>query len=103
MFAAVLLLVVASLVDAVLTIRLLQEGGTEINPLMDRLLNVGVMPFLVVKYVLTVAGLPLLLIFKNRYLFGSCIRVGYFIPTAVLLYAVLIGYQLVLMQRHVGM
>ena len=35
----VLMLVMASMVDAVLTIRLLQAGGDEINPLMDRLLD----------------------------------------------------------------
>jgi len=102
MFIVVLLLIIASLVDAVLTIQLLQAGGDEINPLMDRLLDLGVMPFLLGKYALTVSGLPLLLIFKNHYMFGSRIRVGHLIPIAVLLYAALIGYQLVLMHRYVG-
>jgi hypothetical protein len=97
----VLLLLIASIVDAILTIQLLQAGCDEINPLMDRLLNLGVLPFLLGKYALMVTGLPVLLIFKNHYLFGTRFRVRYLIPMAVLLYAVLIGYQLVLMHRYV--
>ena len=77
---------------------LVQSGGSELNPLMNRLLDHGVLPFLLGKYLLTVIGLPVLLIFKNHYLFGARIRVGYLIPFLVALYAVLIGYQLLLMQ-----
>lgn len=92
----VLLLVIASLADAVLTIHLLNAGGKEINPLMGRLLQYGSLPFLLVKYALTVGGLPLLLIFKNYYFFGTRLRVGHLIPLALLAYAFLLGYQLVL-------
>ena len=103
MFVVVLLLIFASIVDAVLTIRLLDAGAAEINPLMDRLLEHGVRTFLLGKYMLTVVGLPLLLIFKNHYLFGTRIRVGHLIPMAVVLYAILISYQLILIQQYVGM
>ncbi|MEN6458375.1 MAG: DUF5658 family protein [Thermoguttaceae bacterium] len=95
----VLMLLMASLVDALLTLRLIQAGGTEINPLMDRLLSMGVVPFLIGKYILTAIGLPLLVIFKNFYLFGTRFRIGYLFPVLLSLYAVLIGYQLVLMHR----
>jgi hypothetical protein len=100
MFITVLLLVGASIVDAVLTIQLIEAGAREINPLMARLLDHGIEPFLLGKYVLTVAGLPLLLIFQNYYLFGTRLRVGYLLPMAVALYAVLIAYQLVLMHKY---
>jgi hypothetical protein len=103
MFIGVLALVAASLVDAVLTIQLLFAGGKEVNPLMNSLLAYGMGPFVLGKYALTVAGLPLLLIFKNHYLFGTRLRVSYLIPMTVALYMVLIGYQLVLMHRHVGL
>ncbi len=92
----VVMLVGASMVDAILTLYILATGGNEINPLMDHLLNRGILPFLLGKYLLTVAGLPLLLIFKNHYLFGTRLRVGYLIPVIVVLYLVLIGYQLAL-------
>ncbi len=103
MFIGVLALVIASLVDAILTVQLLFAGGKEINPLMDGLLAYGIGTFVLGKYVLTVAGLPLLLIFKNHYLFGTRLRVGYLVPIVVALYMVLIGYQLMLMHNHVGL
>jgi hypothetical protein len=103
MLIFVLMLSIASMIDAILTIHLLEAGGDEINPFMDRLLEHGILPFLLVKYVLTVGGLPLLLIFKNYYLFGTRVRVGYLIPLAVAMYVVLIGYQLVLMHKYVGL
>jgi hypothetical protein len=103
MFMFVLMLAIASLVDAILTILLLQAGGREINPLMDHLLGYGILPFVLGKYALTVGGLPLLLIFKNHYLFGTRLRVGYLIPISVALYAILIGYQLMLMSQYAGL
>jgi hypothetical protein len=96
-FAVVLALLIASIADACLTIRLLQAGANEVNPLMDHFIGRGVQAFLVAKYLLTVSGLPLLLICQNHYLFGTRLRVGYLIPIAVLLYIILIGYQLMLM------
>jgi hypothetical protein len=103
MFIVVLFLIIASLVDAVLTIQLLEAGGDEINPLLNHALSHGVIIFLFVKYILTVGGLPVLLIFKNHYLFRTRVRVGYLLPFAVTLYAVLIGYQLVLMHKYIGL
>ncbi len=103
LLAFILMLLIASLLDAVLTIRLIESGGGEINPVMNRLLDHGVLPFLLGKYLLTVIGLPVLLIFKNYYLFGTRVRVGYLIPFLVALYAVLIGYQLLLMHRCPGL
>ena len=58
LLAFLLMLLIASLVDAVLTIRLIESGGGEINPVMNRLLEHGVLPFLLGKYLLTVIGLP---------------------------------------------
>jgi hypothetical protein len=103
LLAFILMLLIATFVDAVLTIRLIEAGGGEINPVMNRLLERGIMPFLLGKYLLTVIGLPVLLIFKNHYLFGTRLRVGHLIPLIVALYAVLIGYQLVLMNRCPGL
>lgn len=102
MLLCILMLIIASLADASLTVHVLRGGGTEVNPLMDYLLGHGVTAFLVGKYLLTVVGLPLLLIFKNHYLFGTRLRVGYLIPVCVALYAVLIVYQIILIDQRVG-
>ena len=100
MLLVILLLLIASMVDAVLTLRLIEAGASEVNPLMKLAISKGVTVFLAAKYIMTAAGLPLLVIFKNYYLFGTRLRVGHLIPVGVALYAVLIAYQLVLMKQH---
>ena len=102
LLAAIVLLVIASMADAVITVRLLAAGGTEINPLMDRLLERGLLPFFLGKFLLTAIGLPLLLIFGNFYLFRTRFRVKYLIPLFIGLYLVLIGYQLCLAHACLG-
>ncbi len=99
-FIFILLLLLASIADAYLTIHLMNAGAQEINPLMDSLLSRSVHHFMLGKYLLTVAGLPLLLIFQNHYLFGTRLRVRHLIPVAVALYCILIGYQLTLVQKY---
>ena len=101
-FAGVLLLIVATLVDAGLTVFVLYGGGAEVNPLMGLLLNHGIEAFVIGKYLLTVVGLPVLLIFRNHYLFGTRLRVGHLIPASLVLYAVLIGYQIILIDHRMG-
>lgn len=97
LFALIVAMLILCVVDAVLTLELLPRGGAEFNPLMGCLLERGIRPFLIGKYVLTAAGMPLLLIFKNHYLFGTRFRVGYLIPIIVALYLGLIAYQTLLM------
>jgi hypothetical protein len=99
-FVLIVLLLAATVVDAVLTIHLLRAGAEEMNPLMEGLLHYGVQRFVVVKYLLTATGLPLLLIYQHHRLFGTRVRVAHLLPVAVALYGVLIGYQVLLL--HVG-
>ncbi len=101
-FVGVLMLIAATLIDAGLTVYVLHGGGCEANPLMDKLLSHSVAAFVLGKYLLTVVGLPVLLIFRNYYLFGTQLRVGYLIPVCVALYAVLIGYQVILIEQRIG-
>jgi hypothetical protein len=95
-FVSLLLLLLGCLLDAALTIYLIEAGGTEINPLMKRLLDKGILPFFLGKYLLTVGGLPLLLVFKNHYLLGTRLRIGHLIPAFVVAYAILLCYQVCL-------
>ena len=96
LFVLIIVVLVLCVVNAVLTLELLQCGGEEFNPLMGFLLDHGMRSFLIGKYVLTAVGLPLLLIFKNHFLFGTRFRVGHLIPIIVTLYLVLIAYQTLL-------
>ena len=98
--ALVVMILMLSIVDAVITISLLDHDCHEINPLMAWLLERGVVPFLIGKYVLTAAGLPVLLLFKNFRMFGTRFRVGYLVPIVVALYVLLLAYQWSLLRTH---
>jgi hypothetical protein len=97
--ALILALLVLTVVDGVLTIELVDVDCQELNPIMRHFLGNGPLCFLFGKYVMTTAGLPVLLVFKNFPLFGTRFRVGYLIPVFVLLYAGLVAYQVQLLQQ----
>jgi hypothetical protein len=99
----ILLILILSLVDAVITIHLLAADCGEANPLMAHLLEHGVTPFLVGKYTLTAVGLPVLLIFQNFRLFGTRFRVFYLLPVFVVLYVLLLAYQVSLLYAHAAL
>ncbi|HEV3022014.1 MAG TPA: DUF5658 family protein [Pirellulales bacterium] len=96
---SIVLLLALTILDGVLTLHLVEVHCRELNPLMGYLLERGPMPFLLGKYVLTAAGLPVLLIFKHFRLFGTHFRVGYLIGVFLLLYACLITYQILLLHQ----
>jgi len=98
-FVWIMALLLLTVTDGVITLNLLDGDCGELNPVMQYLLGKGQGAFFLGKYVLTVVGLPVLLVFKNHYLFRTRFRVGYLIPLFVGLYAVLLSYQLVLFNR----
>ncbi len=83
-----------TIVDGVLTVELLGVHCEEANPVMKYMLSHGRGAFFVVKYLLTALGLPFLLVFKNHLLFGTRFRVGYIFPVLLVLYLVLVAYEL---------
>jgi hypothetical protein len=82
-----------TIADGVLTIELLDTNSEEINPVMAHLLMRGHSAFLIGKYVLTAAGLPFLVAYKNHPMFGTRFRAGFVLPVFVGLYLVLVVYQ----------
>jgi hypothetical protein len=92
----VLLLVTFSFIDGLLTLELLDAGCIEANPLMSYLLDHGPEHFFMVKYLLTTLGLPLLVFFSARSWFK------YLLPGFVLLYVILMIYQLHLLKSLGG-
>ena len=89
----VVILLCLTIADGVLTLELLDINCVEANPLMERLLLQGPLAFLLGKYVLTSAGLPLLVVFKHHPMFGTRFRVGFLIPVFIGLYLILLFYQ----------
>jgi hypothetical protein len=90
----VILVLVFTLTDGVLTLLLLDLSCEETNPFMAYLIGRGPMWFLGGKYLLTALGLAVFLVLKYYRLFGTRFRLGYFIPILASLYVVLLVYQL---------
>jgi hypothetical protein len=83
--AACVLVVALSVADAYVTLRILAEGGEEVNPLMRAVLALGHGPFVIVKVGLTVAGAAILCLHKNWPLGRVCLGIalgGYALLTA---------------------
>jgi len=86
-------LLALTIADGVLTIELLDTNSEEVNPVMAHLLMKGHNVFLLGKFMLTAAGLPFLVAYKNYRMFGTRFRAGFVIPLFVGLYVVLVFYQ----------
>jgi hypothetical protein len=87
-----------TIADGVLTIELIDTNSEEINPVMAHLLLKGHNAFLLGKYILTAAGLPFLVAYKNHPMFGTRFRAGFVLPIFVGMYIVLVFYQAKLLQ-----
>ncbi len=67
-FAPIVLILFLSVVDAVLTIVLINHGADEVNPIMAYCLDIGPYTFLIIKYSLTSVGLIVLLMLRNIFI-----------------------------------
>ena len=70
LFAAIMAILMLSLFDGLLTLYLVSNGSSELNPVMAYFMKSGPFPFVVAKYLLTTAGVLVLLVFKNVFLTG---------------------------------
>jgi Domain of unknown function (DUF5658) len=64
-FAAIVAILLLSVLDALLTLYLIDKGSTELNPVMSYFLNYGPFVFMGAKYFLTCVGVVILLLFRN--------------------------------------
>ena len=64
-FAAIVLILLLSVLDALLTLYLIDHGSTELNPVMSYFLKYGPFVFMGAKYFLTCVGVVILLLFRN--------------------------------------
>jgi len=67
-FGAILLILIFSVLDALLTLYLIGHGATELNPIMAYYINVGPYAFFFVKYLLTSVAVVILLLCQNAFL-----------------------------------
>ena len=85
-FSIIALILFFSVMDALLTLELINRGAIELNPIMAFYLDIDPLTFLLVKYGLTSAGVMILLLYNDFVIRALRVRVG------TLLYLVLAAF-----------
>mgnify|MGYP000213723603 CR=1 FL=1 len=96
LFLAITTILVLSILDAVLTLVVIQRGASELNPVMAYFLEYGTPTFIVAKYILTSIGVIILLIFKNVFLTKIKIYTHSLFPCVILVFLAVIAWELFL-------
>ena len=97
LFAAITAILMLSILDALFTLILIDNGSTELNPVMAYFLQHGLLPFIVVKYFLTSIGVVLLLIFKNVFLVRAKIYTHSLFSAVIVVFSAVIVWELFLL------
>jgi ABC-type amino acid transport system permease subunit len=95
--AVAMLTLLMCVADALLTITLLQRGAYEANPLMEPLVDGSPLVFATIKFGLTATGLVVLILLARVRLFRN-VPVAFVLYAVLAAYAVLIGYELWLLE-----
>jgi hypothetical protein len=96
LFLAITAILVLSILDAVLTLVVIQRGARELNPVMAYFLEHGTLTFIVAKYLLTSIGVLILLIFKNVFLTKIKIYTHSLFPCVIFVFMTVIAWELFL-------
>ena len=92
----VIAITLLSLLDAFLTLNILERGGIEVNPFMSALLDVDISVFLVGKFIITVVCLLFALVHINFHVL-RILPMKYMLAGITGFYVMLIGYELFLL------
>jgi hypothetical protein len=95
-FLLILLIIMLSISDALLTLYLIDHGASEINPLMAYFLSHGPLVFFAAKYFLTCTAIIIVLFNKNMYLFNTKIRVKILFFLFLIPFALVVNWELYL-------
>jgi Domain of unknown function (DUF5658) len=95
-FFAITTILILSILDAVLTLVVIQRGASELNPVMAYFLELGTPSFIIAKYVLTSVGVLILLISKNVFLTKIKIYTHSLFPCVIFVFIVVIAWELYL-------
>jgi len=98
-FLAIVLILFLSIIDALLTLFLIEYGAREINPIMAYFLKFGPVTFMSVKYFLTCYSVIVLLIFNNFFLKKIKIYARTLFSYAIGAFMLIIGWELFLTLR----
>jgi hypothetical protein len=96
LLAPIILILLLSVMDAFLTLYLIDCGAREINPIMAYFLKFGPFTFMSVKYFLTCYAVIVLLIFNNVYFRKLKIYIRSLFSCAIGVFVLVIGWELFL-------
>lgn len=99
LFLAIVVILFLSIIDAFLTLFLIDCGASEINPVMAYLLNFGPFTFIGVKYFLTCYSVIVILIFNNLFLKKLKIFTRSLFTYAIGVFSLVVGWELFLTFR----
>jgi Domain of unknown function (DUF5658) len=100
-FAAALIVLLLSMADTLLTLVLVQHGATEVNPLMEPFVIGSGPAFAFLKLALTATAVFILVALTRVPTFGRLLA-GPILVGAALLYTILLGYEMWLLDRLLG-
>jgi Domain of unknown function (DUF5658) len=96
LFAAIVAILFLSVLDALLTLHLIESGSTELNPIMSHFLKYGPFVFMVAKYFLTCTGIIILLLFRNAFLKRSATHTRHLFSYIIGAFSTVIVWELFL-------
>jgi len=102
LLVVIVLLLILSLADAFFTLYLIEHGATEINPIMAYFLSLGPWPFIFSKYFITCSGILCLLVAHNLYFKPLRMHVKSIFPVFILIFLLIIGWQIYLNSIKTG-
>jgi len=100
-FYIILGVVLLCAADAFLTLFILSNGGAELNPLMDILLQKDAVLFFYIKFFVTAVGVLFFLAHKN-FVFFRRVRGYHLVFACFLVYATLFAYEIYLISHIPG-
>ena len=101
LFAVVVTILLLSVTDALLTLFLIGEGASELNPIMAYYIRIGPYSFLAVKYALTSIGVVSFLLLRNIYLRPFKMHTGTIFYFIVGLFMTVVAWELYLISSFI--
>jgi hypothetical protein len=99
LFAAIAAILMLSILDALFTLILIENGSSELNPVMAYFLQHGLLSFIVAKYLLTSIGVVILLILKNVFLARAKIYAHSLFSAVIVTFLTVIAWEIFLLIR----
>ncbi|HEX5679942.1 MAG TPA: DUF5658 family protein [Desulfobacterales bacterium] len=96
LFAAIVCILCLSLLEALLTLSLIDHGATEVNPVMDFFLKQGSLVFTSVKYLLTSLAVVIFLLVNHNVPPRTRFRMSSLFTFAIASFAIVVAWEIVL-------